>query len=255
MLLAIDIGNTNIVFGVYEDKNIIDYWRINSDPHKTTDEYGILFREALKSANAGIKEIDHIIIASVVPPLTTLIQRMTERYFKVRAVMVDEHTKTGIKNCYENPREVGADRIVNAVAAHTIYGGPVIIVDFGTATTFCAVSRDSEYLGGVIAPGIMISLEALFQKTAKLPKVMLELPGTVIGKNTIASIQSGIIYGYAGLVDEVVDRIKKEMGGEPYVVATGGLAEMMAPQTRNIKEINPMLTLEGLRLIFEMNRG
>jgi type III pantothenate kinase len=255
MLLAIDIGNTNIVFGVYNEKNIMDYWRINSDPHKTADEYGILFREALKSANAGIKDIDHIIIASVVPPLTTLIQRMIERYFKVHAVMVDEHTKTGIKNCYENPGDVGADRIVNAVAAYTIYGGPVIIVDFGTATTFCAVSRESEYLGGVIAPGIMISLEALFQKTAKLPKVTLELPETVIGRNTIASIQSGIIYGYAGLVDEVVDRIKKEMAGEPYVVATGGLAEMIAPQTRNIKEINPMLTLEGLRLVFEMNRG
>jgi len=255
MLLAIDIGNTNIVFGVYDEKNIIDYWRINSDPHKTADEYGILFREALKLANAGIKDIDHVMIASVVPPLTTRIRRMTERYFKVHAVMVDEHTKTGIKNCYENPRDVGADRIVNAVAAYTIYGGPVIIVDFGTATTFCAVSRESEYLGGVIAPGIMISLEALFQKTAKLPKVTLELPETVIGRNTIASIQSGIIYGYAGLVDEVVDRIKKEMAGEPYVVATGGLAEMIAPQTRNIKEINPMLTLEGLRLVFEMNRG
>lgn len=255
MLLAIDIGNTNIVFGICDDKNIVDYWRINSDPHKTADEYGLLFREALKSANAGVKEIDHVIMASVVPPLTTLFRRMTERYFKVHPFIVDENTKTGLKNCYENPKDVGADRIVNAVAAHTIYGGPVIIVDFGTATTFCAVSGESEYLGGVIAPGIMVSMEALFQRTAKLPKVMLEPPKHVIGRNTIDSIQSGIIYGYAGLVDEVVDRIKKEMGGEPYVVATGGLAEMMAPQTRNIKEINPMLTLEGLRLVFEMNRG
>ena len=255
MLLAIDIGNTNIVFGVYEDRNIIDYWRINSDSYKTADEYGILFREALKSANAVIKDIDHVIIASVVPPLTAVIKRMTQRYFKVNAFIVDENTKTGVKIGYENPKDVGADRIVNAVAAYTIYGGPVIIVDFGTATTFCAVSKESEYLGGVIAPGIMISLEALFQKTAKLPKVILELPKTVIGRNTITSIQSGIIYGYAGLVDEVVDRIKKEMGGDPYVVATGGLAEMIVPQTRNIKEINPMLTLEGLRLVFEMNNG
>lgn len=255
MLLAIDIGNTNIVFGIYEERSIIDYWRINSDSHKTADEYGIFFREALKSVHAGIKYIDNAIIASVVPPLTSTIKSMIQRYFKVNALIVDENTKTGLKICYENPRDVGADRIVNAVAAYTIYGGPVIIIDFGTATTFCAVSKELEYLGGVIAPGITISLEALSQKAAKLPKVILEPPKTVIGRNTVSSIQSGIIYGYAGLVDEVVDRIKKEMDGEPYVIATGGLAEMIVPQTRNIKEINPMLTLEGLRLVFEMNRG
>lgn len=255
MLLAVDIGNTNIVFGIYEERNVIDYWRINSDPHKTADEYGFLFREALKSANIGTKDIDNAIIASVVPLLTQVIQRMIQRYFKLPALIVDEHTKTGLKICYENPKDVGADRIVNAVAASIIYGGPVIIVDFGTATTFCAVSKESEYLGGVIAPGIMISLEALSQKAAKLPMVILSPPKTVIGRSTISSIQSGIIYGYAGLVDEIIDRIKKEMDGEPYVIATGGLAEMMVPQTRNIKEINPMLTLEGLRLVFEMNRG
>lgn len=255
MLLAVDIGNTNIVFGIYEERNVIDYWRINSDPHKTADEYGFLFRGALKSANVGTKDIDNAIIASVVPPLTPVIQRMIQRYFKLSALIVDENTRTGLKICYENPKDVGADRIVNAVAAYTIYGGPVIIVDFGTATTFCAVSKESEYLGGVIAPGIMISLEALSQKTSKLPMVILSPPKTVIGRSTITSIQSGIIYGYAGLVDEIIDRIKKEMDGEPYVIATGGLAEMMVPQTRNIKEINPMLTLEGLRLVFEMNRS
>ena len=256
MLLAIDIGNTNIVFGVYEGKNIIDYWRINSDHHKTADEYGILFFEALKSANVIIKKIDNVIIASVVPPLTSVIKRMIQRYFKINALIIDENTRTGlIKICYENPKDVGADRIVNAVAAYTIYCEPVIIIDFGTATTFCAVGRGPEYLGGVIAPGIMISLEALFQRTAKLPKVILEPPKTVIGRDTISSIQSGIIYGYAGLVDEIIGRIKKEMDGEPYVVATGGLAEIIAPHTRNIKEINPMLTLEGLRLVFEMNKG
>ena len=255
MLLAIDIGNTNIVFGVYEDKNIIDYWRINSDHNKTADEYGILFCEALKSANVVIKGVDNVIIASVVPPLTSVIKRMIQRYFKITAIIIDENTRTGLKICYDNPKDVGADRIVNAVAAYTIYNGPVIIIDFGTATTFCAVGRGPEYLGGVIAPGIMISLEALFQRTAKLPKVTLEPPKTVIGRDTVSSIQSGIIYGYAGLVDEVIDRIKKEMAGEPYVVATGGLAEMIASQTRNIKEINPMLTLEGLRLVFEMNKG
>lgn len=255
MLLAIDIGNTNIVFGVIEEKNIIDYWRINSDTYKTADEYGILLREALKSANIGIKDIDNAIVSSVVPPLTPVLKRMIKRYFKIDALTVDENTRTGLKICYENPKEVGADRIVNAVAAYTIYDGPVIIVDFGTAITFCAVSRESEYLGGVIAPGIIISLEALSQKAAKLPRVLLEPPKSVIGRNTITSIQSGIIYGYAGLVDELVDRIKREMEGEPYVIATGGLAEMIAPQTRSIKEINPMLTLEGLRIVFEMNRG
>ena len=254
MLLAIDVGNTNIVFGLYDDKNVIDYWRINSDHHKTADEYGLLFIEAIKSANALIKDIDAVIIASVVPLLSTTIRKMVERYFKVTPMFVDENSRTGIRICYKNPKEVGADRIVNSVAAYTIYGGAVIIIDFGTATTFCAVSKDSEYLGGVIVPGIMISLDALSQKAAKLPKIALELPATVIGTDTVSSLQSGIIYGYAGLVDELVRKIKKEMGGEPYVVATGGLAETIAAHTVSIKEVNPMLTLEGLRLVYEMNR-
>ena len=254
MLLAIDVGNTNIVFGLYDDKNVIDYWRINSDHHKTADEYGLLFIEAIKCANAVIKDIDAVIIASVVPLLSTTIRKMVERYFKVTPMFVDENSRTGIRICYKNPKEVGSDRIVNAVAAYTIYGGAVIIIDFGTATTFCAVSKDSEYLGGVIVPGIMISLDALSQKAAKLPKIALELPATVIGTDTVSSLQSGIIYGYAGLVDELVRKIKKEMGGEPYVVATGGLAETIAAHTVSIKEVNPMLTLEGLRLVYEMNR-
>ena len=255
MLLAIDIGNTNIVFGVYDDKNILDYWRISSDHNKTTDEYGILFREALKSVSSGITSIDSVIISSVVPLLTTVMKRMVKRYFKLDPVFVDENIKTGITICYDNPMDVGADRIVNAVAAYAIYGGPVIIVDFGTATTFCAVSNKSEYLGGVIVPGILISLDALSQRAAKLPSVTLEAPEKVIGTSTITSMQSGIVYGYAGLVDELVERMKLEIDGEPYVIATGGLAEMIAAQTRNIKEINPMLTLEGLRMVYEMNRG
>lgn len=254
MLLAIDIGNTNIVFGVYEEKNIVDYWRINSDNNKTTDEYGILFREALRLTSAGVKDIDNAIISSVVPPLTTIIKRMVKRYFKLDPIIVDENSKTGLTICYDNPKDVGADRIVNAVAAFAIYGGPVIIVDFGTATTFCAVSRTSEYLGGVIVPGILISLDALSSRAAKLPRVILEPPEKVIGRSTVTSMQSGIVYGYAGLVDELVERMKREIDGEPYVIATGGLAEMIAPYTRNIKEINPMITLEGLRLVFEMNR-
>src|SRR3972149_3872329 len=255
MLFAIDIGNTNIVFGVYEDKNIIDYWRVNSDPHKTADEYGFLFLDSLKYANVGMKDIDNVIIASVVPSLTSVFIRMVQRYLKTTPIIVDENTKTGLKICYDNPGDVGADRIVNAVAAYAIYGGPVIIVDFGTATTFCAVSKEAEYLGGVIVPGIMISLDALSQRAAKLPRIALEAPKTVIGTDTVSSIQSGIIYGYAGLVDELVERMKKEITGEPYVIATGGLAELIASHSRSIKEINPMLTLEGLRLVFEMNKG
>ena len=200
-----------------------------------------------------MKDIDNVIIASVVPSLTSVFIRMVQRYLKTTPIIVDENTKTGLKICYDNPGDVGADRIVNAVAAYAAYGGPVIIVDFGTATTFCAVSKEAEYLGGVIVPGILISLEALSQKAAKLPKVTLEPPKTVIGRSTVSSIQSGIIYGYAGMVDELVERIKKEMDGEPYIIATGGLAEMIVPQTRNIKEINPILTLEGLRIVFEMN--
>lgn len=254
MLLAIDVGNTNIVFGVYENQNLIDYWRINSDQHKTADEYGIFFLEAVKSVTAKVMDIDSVIIASVVPFLSTTIRKMVERYFKVTPMFVDENSRTGIRICYKNPKEVGSDRIVNAVAAYTIYGGAVIIIDFGTATTFCAVSKDSEYLGGVIVPGIMISLDALSQKAAKLPKIALELPATVIGTDTVSSLQSGIIYGYAGLVDELVRKIKKEMGGEPYVVATGGLAETIAAHTVSIREVNPMLTLEGLRLVYEMNK-
>lgn len=253
MLLAIDVGNTNIVFGVYDEKNIVDYWRINSDHNKTADEYGILFREAIKFVSSGIKSIDNVIISSVVPLLSTVIKRMVKRYFKLDPVFVDENIKTGLTICYDNPKDVGADRIVNAVAAYSIYGGPVIIVDFGTATTFCAVNSKSEYLGGIIVPGILISLEALSHRAAKLPSVTLEAPERVIGRSTITSMQSGIVYGYAGLVDELVERMKQEMDGEPSVIATGGLAEMIAAQTRNIKEINPMLTLEGLRLVFDMN--
>ncbi len=253
MLLAIDVGNTNIVFGLYEKNNLVDYWRIKSDQHKTADEYGIFFLEAVKCVTAKVRKIDTVIIASVVPLLSTTIRKMVERYFKVTPMFVDENTRTGITNCYKNPKEVGADRIVNSVAAYTIYGGAAIIIDFGTATTFCAVSRDAEYLGGVIVPGIMISLDALSQKAAKLPRIALELPASVIGKDTVSSLQSGVIYGYAGLVDELVSKIKKEMGGEPFVVATGGLAEIIAAHTVSIKEINPMLTLEGLRLVHDMN--
>lgn len=254
MLLVVDIGNTNIVFGVCDEKSIIDYWRIKSDLYKTADEYGFIFTEALRQVNTGIHEISGAIVASVVPSLTAIIKRMINRYFKIQPFIVDENTQSGLKICYDKPGDVGADRIVNAVSAFTLYGGPVIIVDFGTAITFCAVSSKAEYLGGVIVPGISISMDALTRNAAKLSGVPLEVPEFVIGRNTIASIQSGVIYGYAGLVDAIIDRMKMEMEGEPYVIATGGQAEVIVPHTRNIKEINPMLTLEGLRIILEKIR-
>ena len=252
MALLVDIGNTNIVFGLSDEKGIIDYWRIKSDLYKTADEYGFIFLNALGQIES--KSIDRAIIASVVPALTSVIERMIQRYFNIRPLMVDEKINMGLKICYDKPCDVGADRIVNAIAAFTIYGGPVIIVDFGTAITFCAVSKDAEYLGGVIAPGIAISIDALIKKAAKLPGVFLQAPSRVIGRDTISSMQAGIVYGYAGMVDAIVDRMKGEMGGEPYVVATGGQAEVIVPYTRNIKEINPLLTLEGLRIILSINK-
>jgi type III pantothenate kinase len=178
---------------------------------------------------------------------------MFVRYFKIKPLIVDGQMNTGLKICYDDPKEVGADRIVNAVAAIELYGGPAIVIDFGTAVTFCAISPEGEYLGGVITPGILISVEALFQRAAKLPRLTLAPPEVVIGKNTIQSMQSGIVFGYAGMVDEIVLRMKAEMGGEPHVVATGGMSEMIAPLTRSIREINPMLTLEGLRILAQRN--
>ncbi|MBI4714714.1 MAG: type III pantothenate kinase [Nitrospirae bacterium] len=254
MLLAIDIGNTNVVFGVIRGKEVLDYWRVGTDLHKTAEEYGILFREILRTAGVEPAEVRRGIVSCVVPPILSVFERMLLRYFKVKPLVVDHRFDSGLKILYDNPGEVGADRIVNAVAALELYGGPVIVVDFDTAVTFCAVSAEGEYLGGVITPGIQISLEALFQRASKLPRLTLACPGSVIGKDTVSSMQAGIVFGYAGMVDEIVGRMKVEMDGDPHVVATGGIAEIIAPQTRTIREINPMLTLEGLRILDERNR-
>lgn len=255
MLLAIDIGNTNIVLGVYENKKLLHHSRINTHPHRTSDEYRILIKSLLNSDGIDAKKIKGIIISSVVPPLLAVFVDALKRYFRIRPIIVNHKTRTGIKICYTNPREVGADRIVNAAAAYHEFGGPVIIIDFGTATTFCAVSSKGEYLGGVIVPGITISAEALFARAAKLPAVELIKPERVIGKDTVSSMQSGIIYGYAGLVDTIVERIKAEMKWRnPMVTATGGLVELIAPETKTIKKIRPSLTLDGLRLIYEKCR-
>lgn len=255
MIFVVDVGNTNIVLGVYDGKRLVSSWRMSTDKQKTSDEYGLYFVSFLKSESIDINNVEAVLIASVVPPIMYSLEHAVRKYFKKEPIVVGPGIKTGINIKIENPREVGADRIVNAVAAFDLYRSPLVIVDFGTATTFCAVSSKGEYLGGVICPGIKIAAEALYQKTAKLPKIELIKPESVIGKNTVASMQSGIIYGYVGQVDYIVDRIKKEMREEGIkVIATGGLARLIASESETIQEINPLLTLEGLRIIYERNK-
>lgn len=252
--MAIDVGNTNIVLGVFEKEGLIESWRISTKTQTTPDEYAMILKDLFGFVGISFQQIDGVIISTVVPPLLPIMVEMSKRYFNLMPITVTNKLKTGIRLRYENPKEIGADRIVNAAAAFRIYGGPVIIVDFGTATTFCAVTREGEYLGGAIAPGIKISAEALFQRAAKLPRVELAKPGPVIGKDTVSAMQAGIIYGYAGLVDGLVGRIKKELSAESKVIATGGLAELVAAETKSIDEVRPALTLEGLRILYELNR-
>ena len=254
MLLTIDIGNTNIVLGLYQKKKLIIHWRIETDRERTEDEYAALMRGLFSINDLKFDVVKDIIVSCVVPPILPIIENLSKKYFNTSPLVVGPGIKTGIPILYDNPKEVGADRIVNAVAGYERYGGPLIIVDFGTATTFDAISQKGEYLGGVITPGIGISMEALFERAAKLPKVELIKPLNVIGRNTISSMQSGAIYGYAGLVDRIVEEMRKEMDGEVNAVATGGLAELIVPESLTIKEVNPFLTLDGLRIIFEKNR-
>ncbi|MFZ5988116.1 MAG: type III pantothenate kinase [Bacillota bacterium] len=255
MILVMDVGNTNIVLGVYEGKKLLVHWRMGTDREKTSDEFGMFIVSLFNHEKVDIGSVEAVIIASVVPPIMYSLEHAIRKYFKMEPIIVGPGVKTGINIKYENPREVGADRIVNAVAAYEIYGGPLIIVDFGTATTFCAVTSKCEYLGGVICPGIKISAEALFQKAAKLPRIELAKPDSVIGRNTVASMQSGIVYGYVGKVDYIVRRMKKEMKEDNIkVIATGGLARMIASESETIDEINGLLTLEGLRIIYDKNK-
>ncbi|MGE5486083.1 MAG: type III pantothenate kinase [Ignavibacteriales bacterium] len=253
MILAIDVGNTNVVLGAYTGKELVTHWRVSTQRHRTSDEYGIFVLQLFKYADLDPSQVEAIVLASVVPPLTPVIEDMCRRFFDIEPLVVDLGVKTGIAIGYENPREVGADRIANAAAAYRKYGGPVIVVDFGTATTFDAITANGEYLGGAIAPGISISAEALYTRAARLPKVELTRPRHAIGRNTVASMQAGIVFGYAGQVDELVARIKHELGGDARVVATGGLAPLVAPETRSIERIDQWLTLEGLVMIYEMN--
>ena len=254
MLLVIDVGNTNMVLGVYKDTELLDHWRISTDRQRTTDEYGVLIRELFYLNDLRADDINAIIISSVVPPVVPTLERMCQRYFGLSPLLIGPGVKTGMDIRYDNPREGGADRIVNAVAAYEKYGGPVIIVDFGTATTFCAVDAKGVYLGGSICPGIGISTEALVQRTAKLPRIELKRTDSVICRNTIESMQAGVFYGFVGQVEGIVSRMRRELDMSARVVATGGLAVVIAPATKTIDVVEPMLTLEGLRIIYERNR-
>jgi len=254
MLLAIDIGNTNIVWGVFDGDRLVADWRINTDHAKTTDEYAILLLDLLRVEGISPERVDGVIVSSVVPPLTPLFEELAEAYFHRLPLNVSAELETGLTLKYGNPHEVGSDRIVNAAAAYRRYGGPIIVVDFGTATTFCAVTADGEYLGGAIAPGLRISAEALYTRTAKLPKIELARPKSAIGRDTVTSMQAGLIFGYAGLVDELVRRIQQELGRDCFVLATGGLAGLIAPEAHSIREVRPHLTLEGLALLYALNR-
>ena len=255
MILVCDVGNTNMVLGVYEGEKILRAWRISTDRNKTSDEYGISIKQLFEYENLKMEDIESVIISSVVPTIMHALENMCKRYFKKKPIVIGPGVKTGINIKYDNPKEVGADRIVNAVAAFEKYGGPIIIVDFGTATTFCAISEEGDYLGGVIAPGITISSEALFQKASKLPRVELVKPEKVLNKNTINSMQAGIIYGYVGMVDYLIAKMEEELGVKSkHVIATGGLSSVISSESKAITVIEKMLTLEGLRIIYEKNK-
>ncbi len=251
MLFVIDVGNTNTVLGVYEDDRLVKHWRIQTYQGRTSDEHGILLRELFHFAGLDPDAISEAIISCVVPPMERALIGMVEDYFEVSPAVVGDSVQPSMPVLYENPREVGADRLVNAVAAWQRYHTSLVVVDFGTATTFDAITADGAYMGGAIAPGVTVSSEALFHHASKLPRVDIAKPPSVIGQTTVNSIQSGLLYGYTGLVREIVTRMKEELGADTKVVATGGLAHIIARETDIIDEVDNFLTLEGLRLIYD----
>ena len=255
MLLVIDIGNTNTSLGVFDDENLTANWRLTTARERTGDEWGVHTRNLFALAGLDFKSIDAIAIASVVPPLNFTLKRMAEVYFRVTPLFVDHTIETGVPILYQPPSDVGADRIVDAVAAIRKYGAPCIVVDFGTATTFDAINAMGAYLGGVISPGITISSDALFERAAKLPRVEIKRPEKVIGSATVEAMQSGLYYGYVGLVDDILRRMIAELGGSPRVIATGGLAPLIAKGSRYVEIVDETLTLEGLRLVYERQRA
>jgi len=254
MLLAIDIGNTNLTLGLYQGKELGARWRLATVHDRMPDEYGLQFLGLLEHAGYAPEQINGICLASVVPPLTGKILEACQTYLSCDPLVVDTGVKTGVRIRYEDPRAVGADRVADAAAVQEFYGGPACVVDFGTATTFDGISREGDYLGGAIAPGIGIAAEALFMRAAKLPRVDLQRPPTAIGRNTVHAMQSGLLFGYAALVEGMVARFRQELGPDMKVIGTGGLAEVVAKETNVLKIIAPWLTLDGLRIIWDLNR-
>jgi type III pantothenate kinase len=255
LLLTIDAGNTNTVLGVHRGAELIAHWRLTTRREQTADEYGILVRSLFASSNLDPQKIAGVALASVVPPLTSVLVTLSRQYLGQDPLVVEPGVRTGMPILYEPPSDVGADRIVNGVAAFAAYGGPVIVVDFGTATTFDVVTKKGEYAGGVICPGIGISADALFQRAARLPRVDIRNPGKVIGRSTVGSIQAGLYFGYAAMVEGIIGRIRAELAEPTRVVATGGLAESLAADIPSLEAVDPVLTLTGLRLIWERNRS
>lgn len=254
MIFVLDVGNTNTVIGVYENDELKHHWRIETSRNKTEDEFGMLIKALLEHVGLTFQDFEGIIISSVVPPIMAALERMCVKYFGTNPIVVGPGIKTGLNIKYDNPREVGADRIVNAVAAIEEYGGPLIIVDFGTATTYCYINEHKQYIGGAIAPGIGISTEALYSRAAKLPRIEIAKPEAIVGKSTVAAMQAGILYGYVGQVEGIVSRMKAESLVEPKVIATGGLSSLIASESNVIDVVDPFLTLTGLKLIYKRNK-